>query len=210
MNLPKNSEQLLWVLLSISLHVIVLMLFILTYAQYLPSAGQQQVKIKHAYVYQQQLLQQHKFGNNQPSPTSSSSQSQAVAKQPNILQRRRAIKAQPRLPAKTSAANRAQAASGVKLTQGLSKFLLILHNLIQQHQTYPQVADPAASSNTVKVTFKIYPDGRIRQIAIAKSSGYAVLDEAAVQAVRDISPVKQARQYIKQPLWMAVKVSFLS
>ena len=40
----------------------------------------------------------------------------------------------------------------------------------------------------VTVSFTIQQDGRVRDVAVSKSSGYSLLDESALEAVRSASP----------------------
>ncbi len=40
----------------------------------------------------------------------------------------------------------------------------------------------------VTVSFTIQQDGRVRDVAVSKSSGYSLLDESALEAVRSAAP----------------------
>lgn len=64
--------------------------------------------------------------------------------------------------------------------------------LIQQRVSsafiYPQEAQIKGWEGIVKVKFTLAADGRIKAINIAESSGYPLLDAAAISAIKDASP----------------------
>lgn len=78
------------------------------------------------------------------------------------------------------------------------KLLIILHDLIQK-KVLDFVSDlHNISDKTTTVNFTLYPDGHIANLTIAKSSGIAVLDEAAKYAVNEIQPVIAAKELLAQ------------
>ncbi len=64
-------------------------------------------------------------------------------------------------------------------------FRVAMRNAVQSvaNQVYPQAAQMAQESGTPEVNF-IYRDGVVADITLARSSGYPLLDNAAMQAAR--------------------------
>lgn len=80
------------------------------------------------------------------------------------------------------------------LTRGqYNKLLIELHNAIEQNQIYPANARLLREHGTVTMGFKLFPSGQIVNIKVLKSSGYRLLDQAAVQAVTNSSPFKSVK-----------------
>lgn len=84
----------------------------------------------------------------------------------------------------------------------------ILHQAISATQHYPEIAAELNQQGTVTVKFLLFPDGHLSDIAILKSSGFTVLDEAALLAVRSISPAKNAGSYLQKSEFFSVDVVF--
>ncbi|MFQ6023778.1 MAG: TonB family protein [Acidiferrobacterales bacterium] len=61
---------------------------------------------------------------------------------------------------------------------------------------YPAVARRLGWQGSVRVRFTIEPDGRLTNIRVAQGSGYAVLDESAIQALRKVRHLAEA------PAWL--------
>lgn len=77
-----------------------------------------------------------------------------------------------------------------KNTQGHDELAQTLHNLIQAKQVYPQDAVFTQAAGTVSVSFDVTPEGHLSDIRLISSSHHASLDEAALQAVAHIDPVR--------------------
>ncbi len=61
---------------------------------------------------------------------------------------------------------------------------------------YPAVARRLGWQGSVRIRFRIEPDGRLTNVRVAQGSGYAVLDESAIQALRKVSHLPEA------PVWL--------
>lgn len=59
---------------------------------------------------------------------------------------------------------------------------------VRQYLVYSPQAKRMGIQGLVTVSFTIQQDGRVRDIAVSKSSGYALLDESALEAVRSAAP----------------------
>lgn len=84
----------------------------------------------------------------------------------------------------------------------------LLHQAIAANQTYPESALQLNESGTVKIGFLIYPDGHLEQITVLQSSGIHTLDMAALNAVKNTSPVKEASQFLNKRNFFAVDIVF--
>jgi len=67
---------------------------------------------------------------------------------------------------------------------------------------YPKSAVDFGLRGTAYVRFLVEPNGEISHVELVKSSSATVLDQAAVQAVIAISPLKQVGAYLSQPKYI--------
>ncbi len=63
---------------------------------------------------------------------------------------------------------------------------------LNRYFTYPLLARQHNFEGTVILTYRIEADGRLDGIAVARSSGYALLDRAAVADLRRVPPLADA------------------
>lgn len=73
---------------------------------------------------------------------------------------------------------------------------------------YPRNAAVFHITGTVTIGFLLYPDGRVTEITLLKSSGFRILDEAALNTIRSISPVRDANLYLNSPKTMVAGIIF--
>ncbi|MFH0811762.1 MAG: energy transducer TonB, partial [Pseudomonadota bacterium] len=67
----------------------------------------------------------------------------------------------------------------------LNDYLAMVRLRIDRHKTYPQAARMRQLQGTVVVHFVITLEGTVKTLKIIQSSGYTVLDEAGLKAIRD-------------------------
>lgn len=84
----------------------------------------------------------------------------------------------------------------------------ILHKAISEVQYYPEDAVLLNQKGIVTLHFLLYPDGRVSKISISKSSGYPMLDTAALAAMNSLSPIKAAGAYLQNPKFVSVEIVF--
>ena len=60
---------------------------------------------------------------------------------------------------------------------------------IKRHQHYPALARESGAEGAATVSFRVLPDGRLRDLRIKKTSGNAFLDHASLEAVRKAAPL---------------------
>lgn len=68
------------------------------------------------------------------------------------------------------------------------EYVGLIQQKINSCLIYPQEAQAKGWEGIVKVKVTLAPDGRIKEIDIAESSGYPLLDAAAILAIKDASP----------------------
>lgn len=68
------------------------------------------------------------------------------------------------------------------------KYLLNMKQKIELYWEYPDLAARNGWQGNLKINFRINKDGSVSDIELAKSSGYPMLDDAAITAIRLASP----------------------
>lgn len=89
-----------------------------------------------------------------------------------------------------------------------TEYLKIIQNRISPHIIYPKEAQIKGWEGRVKVKFIFTQDGSIRKIDVAESSGYPVLDAAAISAVKDASPYPFPKNYSQDELEIILQVNY--
>lgn len=69
-----------------------------------------------------------------------------------------------------------------------STYILNMKKKIEFYWEYPLVAAKNGWQGKVRIDFTIHKDGKVAEITVVKSSGYPVLDDAAVTALRLATP----------------------
>ncbi len=74
---------------------------------------------------------------------------------------------------------------------------------------YPEIARARGYEGIVLVSAEILPDGRVGEIKIRKSSGYAILDQSAIQAVKPwkFEPAKKSGNPFTA--WVELPIKFI-
>lgn len=88
------------------------------------------------------------------------------------------------------------------------ELVAFLHAAIQARQRYPIAALQMERHGRVSVRFVLYQNGSISHLRIAKSSGTASLDEAAITAVNDAAPFTDAKNKLKNAQEYSIDVVF--
>jgi len=72
----------------------------------------------------------------------------------------------------------------------------LLYHAINQQKHYPLAALRMHQQGKVRVTFKLFNNGNVDELAILQSSGYHSLDNAALLAIKRIQPFHPAVEHI--------------
>lgn len=90
-----------------------------------------------------------------------------------------------------------------------ASYLAELQRAIARHQRFPDDARKRRKTGVTTLAFVVQGDGRIRQVRVAKSSGDASLDEAAVQALQRLNRFRPIPAVIGRQEWaMRVPIRF--
>jgi len=116
------------------------------------------------------------------------------------------------LPAKISTRRPAQASQAASATLSREEqdqhLRACVMNLITRQLTYPAIARRKGWQGVVKLELHIESDGQISGLHIDASSGYNVLDEAAVQSLQ-LANVPDAAQWLQgEPFDIVVPVEY--
>lgn len=87
-------------------------------------------------------------------------------------------------------------------------YLSIIQKAITPYVIYPKEAEIKGWKGVVKVKFFLAGDGRIKRIAIAESSGYPLLDNAAKSAVKEAGPYPLPKNYRGNKLEIIVTINY--
>ena len=176
MHMRLNIKSTLPLLTSFAMHAFVLILFgvSLSVTEKSVRLGDPDMTVVKSYIWQDKFTV-----NRTPVDLSSSGRKSSRSMQQNNL----------RSHAKSTRHERSHG----EQTQTL---LSLLHAAIQQQQHYPQSARDMGREGRVTVAFTLLKDGSIRRLRLIKSSQTATLDEAAITAVQNAAPFREAKQYL--------------
>jgi protein TonB len=79
------------------------------------------------------------------------------------------------------------------------QLLRTIRRQIERVWTYPDAARRDGLEGTVWLRFRIGPDGSVEQVEVDRSSGHALLDDAAITAVRRAGPYPSYGGPIRYP-----------
>jgi protein TonB len=80
---------------------------------------------------------------------------------------------------------------------------------IARHRSYPHIARRLRQEGTAEVGFVVLADGRLVDIELVDSSGHALLDSAAVQAVREVHRFRPIPSELARERWnLSVPLNF--
>ena len=84
----------------------------------------------------------------------------------------------------------------------------LLGKALAAHLQYPKIAIDFNLRGTVYVGFDLHTSGLVSNVRVMKSSGTDVLDQAALEGVRAMSPVSNVNQYLPQNRFLVVGIIF--
>lgn len=87
-------------------------------------------------------------------------------------------------------------------------YLARFRERIQELVVYPLAARRRGLAGRVEIELLLEPSGRVRDVAVVASSSHALLDEAAVEAVRSLEPQPLPEQLPHRPLRVRLPIIF--
>jgi len=87
-------------------------------------------------------------------------------------------------------------------------YLALFRERIQELVVYPLAARRRGLAGRVEIELLLEPSGRLRDVAVVASSSHALLDEAAVEAVRSLEPLPLPEHLPRRPLRVRLPVIF--
>jgi len=77
-----------------------------------------------------------------------------------------------------------------KLSPEVLAFLKLLREKIQRHREYPRVAKRLGYHGVTTVAFSLSKRGDLTLLKVSEPSGHSVLDQAALEAIKKVLPLK--------------------
>lgn len=102
-----------------------------------------------------------------------------------------ARRAEPDATAKTDT-DTAAPATGDPSPDAMSRIKAHLYTDLARHFDYPELARRRGWEGRVMVALNVASDGQLQQIRVARSSGFALLDESALQSLRQVDRLTAA------------------
>jgi protein TonB len=91
----------------------------------------------------------------------------------------------------------------------LSQYKKIIRDKIYRHLIYPWPAKKRAIEGTVQIRFLISKDGHLKDVKLAMSSNYKILDRAAIETINQSHPFLPLPESLKKDeLWLSLAMSF--
>ncbi len=87
-------------------------------------------------------------------------------------------------------------------------YLARFRECIQELVVYPLAARRRGLAGRVEIELLLDPSGRVRDVAVVASSSHALLDEAAVEAVRSLVPQPLPEDLPRRPLRVRLPIIF--
>jgi len=102
----------------------------------------------------------------------------------------------------------AHAVQSTNASQQRHAILELLHRRISDNKEYPYLARRQRREGVARVSFVLYPDGKIENTHLVTSSRAAALDRAALSAVKHIEPFTHAQEYLEHAEEFQVDIEF--
>ena len=99
-------------------------------------------------------------------------------------------------------------AQSTNASQRQHAILELLHRRISDNKVYPYLARRQRREGVATVAFVLHPDGKIENTHLVTSSRAAVLDRAALSAVKHIEPFVVAQDYLQHAEEFQVDIEF--
>ena len=201
----KKLQTYFW--LAIIIHLLLLTSVAFNFA-YIPPSSEKEFKELPAYIYHEKI-NQPQVTPQPPSPTPAKNPPEDVS--PNGIKKSEPPKkpaTKQTTPVALSLGTGTQNININEKSTAEQPLLRLLSKATAAHLVYPKIAYDFRLRGNAIVEFMLHPDGHLTGVGLLKSSGSAVLDNAALAAIKGISPVKGVEQYVKEPQTIAFRIIF--
>jgi protein TonB len=209
----KNAKKFFW--LALLAHLLLFMSFSLDLAfdSELPFEKKSERYLP-AYLYQEASHAQNSapsqpqtVNSKESPPEPENKQQDKIALKKQEVQQKSQVSQPPRPQAQSSASF--MAAESPKVGKPIDEPLLKeLSRATSARLYYPAEAAIGHIKGMVTISFLLHPDGRVEEVSIAQSSGFSILDQAALNTIKAISPVRDANMYLTKPRYLLAGIIF--
>jgi protein TonB len=144
--------------------------------------------------------------------TSSRLETQPLVDDPNHSIPDRATEPAPPAPAPLPRQATAPASSSsvprLSIEHDAARFQQALLSHIARYRHYPENARLDRERGTVRLVFSMLRDGTVTDVRVTSSSGYGILDLAAVETIRKAAPLPRIPAELPEPLNIQLPVAF--
>ncbi|MAZ40342.1 MAG: hypothetical protein CMF49_09525 [Legionellales bacterium] len=90
----------------------------------------------------------------------------------------------------------------------LNQLIQLIYQQIDAHKTYPEQAKAMHQQGKVLIKFILMPDGKLNNITLAQSSGFRLLDTAALATVQAASPIPHVARYLNSAQEFTIPIGY--
>lgn len=89
-----------------------------------------------------------------------------------------------------------------------AQVISIIYKELKQRFTYPKLAVRRNWQGKVLLSLRVSPSGHIKKIQLAKSSGYSILDQAAINAISNIGNLPHTSTWLNGDIELKLPVIY--
>ena len=93
-------------------------------------------------------------------------------------------------------------------SQSKARVLSVLHNELRQYFVYPRLAQKRNWQGKVLVSIQIRANGDIKNVQVSQSSGYSILDNAAIVSIRKIKNLSGISSWLANDVTLSIPVIY--
>jgi len=164
-----------------------------------------------AYIYQQDSAAQKPLPSQIPIPRAQETPPQPLESNPDAIALKKIEVQQKAQAAQKHSRSAAAFIEAESLKTGKPHDEPLLKELSRATAAklyYPPEAAAYHIKGTVTISFLLFPDGTVSEVAVAQSSGFRILDLAAFNTIKSISPVRDANLYLTKPRYILAGIIF--
>lgn len=198
------NNTLIYYVISVMSHVMLIlaMILVLDFSSETVMIGNQAEKLVQSYLY--------KADPTQATTVKSAASNKTIVNHPVVSLKKKSDPSSDALKKMEASKTASQPPAASNSSKGaqVDELLAVLHTAIQQKQNYPENALQMERQGRATMKFTLFPDGSIKGLHVAKSSGTESLDLAALAAVRDAAPFSRIDQYLSESKEFSIDVVF--